>query len=118
MGDGTANLLKYALGLGAYQLASPYLPQAALDAGYLKFSFTRYASKQDISYHVEASSDLVTWTKTATSQAGGMTQSVNGGALNIVESGTESGGISVSVTDNFMQETGVPRFLRLAITQP
>ncbi len=118
MGDGTANLLKYALGLGAYQSAHPHLPTVRLQGDHLVFEFTCYASKADISYHVEASFDLLTWTEIAVSQAGGTPQSVNGGALAISELPAGAGGAVVSVTDAFVKQGPLPRFLRLVVTTP
>lgn len=58
-GDGIANLLKYAFGLEAKTPASPLLLPAL--ASSLSLIHGERAGVGDISYHPEASADLVTW---------------------------------------------------------
>jgi hypothetical protein len=101
--DGMANLLKYALGL------NPNLPATAASAGlilhvqpvdgvnYLSYTFTGTAA--DVTYIVEATSDLAgTWT-----------------AL-YVHSGSAPG--TVTVTDTQSLSGATKRFLRLKVTHP
>ncbi len=73
-GDGIPNLVKYALRLDPFQASAGLLPQPQwIESGatrQLGFSFHRDPARNDITLIVEASSDLVTWTALATSEAG------------------------------------------------
>ncbi len=67
-GDGVPNLLRHALGATPAQAVS--LPQPALDAqGRMQLSFPRPAA--DLTYVVETSNDLRTWSPAATFAGGG-----------------------------------------------
>ncbi|TAG09434.1 MAG: phosphatase PAP2 family protein [Verrucomicrobia bacterium] len=118
IGDGTANLLKYALGLSAFQNAHDKLPTLHVQGDDTVFKFIRYPQKSDINYHVEVSADLMSWTEIASSQAGGVPQIVNGGALAVSEQLQPAGGYLVSVTDSSPANPTLPRFFRLAVTTP
>jgi len=66
-GDGVSNLVKYALNLPAKTTAPtgalPAIGQEVLSgSGYLTISFTQQSSLTDITYTVQASTDLVNWT--------------------------------------------------------
>jgi len=66
-GDGVSNLMKYALNLPAHSTAPagalPIVGRTTLSGStYLTISFTRQNSLTDITYSVQASSDLVHWT--------------------------------------------------------
>jgi hypothetical protein len=59
--DGTANLLRYAWGLDTTVASFPHTPTAAVIGQQLYLHFVRIISATDISYTVEASGDLATW---------------------------------------------------------
>jgi hypothetical protein len=61
-GDGIPNLMKYALGLPPLVNDRNLLPQATISKGNLSLSFS--ASLIDVTYGVQASTDLTTWTTT------------------------------------------------------
>ena len=92
-GDGMSNLLKYALGADPLASGVQQLPTATTVGGKLELTFTR--ARSDVTYLVEGSSDLQTWSTLAT----------NPGVV----------GQSVTVQDT---ASSTPRFLRLQITQP
>lgn len=60
--EGLANLVRYALGLARSESATTRLPKVSLSAEDWTFEYTRPSGISDISYSVEASTDLVTWT--------------------------------------------------------
>ena len=82
-GDGINNLLEYALGGNPDTPGRGILPQSGVQAltvngvaaNYLTISFNRLSDADDLTYHVEFSSDLVTW-----SEAGVLVSSVSNGA--------------------------------------
>jgi T5SS/PEP-CTERM-associated repeat protein len=57
--DGVPNLMKYAFDLGPFDNIYPVWPQPVVSDGNLVLTFTEYQS--DITYTVEASTDLVNW---------------------------------------------------------
>ena len=70
-GDGIPNLIKYAVGLDPMTptTSSAFLSGSIVEASgqkYLALTVTRSAELPDISYAVEVSSDLLTWTSGAT----------------------------------------------------
>ena len=100
-GDGIPNLMKYALGLNpnvAYNGMSPGLPYFATETSgsnrYLSLTFTGTA--QDVSYNVQASSDLMSWSTLYNSMPG-----------------EAPGAVTVSDTDPIL--TTRQRFIRLQI---
>jgi len=64
-GDGIPNFFKYAFNLDALAYGSAGLPQPTVMNGNLVLSFT---AQPDITYTVEASTDLVTWSTTSVTQ--------------------------------------------------
>lgn len=60
--DGLTNLLKYALGLNALQNTSTGLPTVTSESGRWSYTYTRPADRSDLTYAVEISTDLATWT--------------------------------------------------------
>ena len=61
-GDGTTNLLKYALGLEPLTSSASQLPQAEINLqGYLQISIPRNPNANDITFLVEVSGELTTW---------------------------------------------------------
>jgi hypothetical protein len=59
-GDGLANLVEYSLGSDPHEPTAP--PAVALVGGQLALAFTRMRPATDITYVVERSGDLLTWT--------------------------------------------------------
>ena len=96
--DGITNLMKYALNL---EPLSPATHSITTDTstGYLRLTIPRNASATDLSYTVEISTDLTTWTTTGT------TVEVNNAT-------------TLRVRDNLLIGNGPRRFLRLKVTRP
>jgi type VI protein secretion system component Hcp len=63
LGDGYTNLLKYALGVAPRQTVAS-APQIAQTATDWTFTFTRPVSRPDLTYAVEVSNNLTTWSTT------------------------------------------------------
>jgi hypothetical protein len=61
-GDGMVNLLEYALGSDPLIAGAGNSLSAAVIGGHAQVSFNRNASATDLTYVLEASSDLSTWT--------------------------------------------------------
>ncbi len=61
-GDGLANLLEYALGLAPKTANASGLPEVAASAGEWTYTYTRPSDRADITYAVERSTDLTSWT--------------------------------------------------------
>lgn len=60
-GDGLSNLLKYALGLAPRTPVASGLPQAGLAADGWTFTYGRPAERPDLTYAVEVSTNLSSW---------------------------------------------------------
>ena len=108
-GDGTANLLKYALGLAPKVSAGPGdLPIQEIrqvdDERYLTLTFSRPEEAGDITYRVEASGDLEAWTDEAV-RVGELTQE------------NDDGTISHTYRDVRPIGDGNRRFLRLRVEE-
>ena len=97
-GDGVPNLLEYALGTDPNSASSVTRPAVQVSGSRLQLTFAR--TRADVTYIVEASSDLASWSAIAT----------NPGTV----------GQSVTVTDTVDLSTASPprRFLRLRVTSP
>ncbi|MBS0659772.1 MAG: hypothetical protein JSR82_16145 [Verrucomicrobia bacterium] len=96
-GDGIPNLLEYALGTPPRVAGVTGLPTSSISASRLQLTFTPLRS--DVTYLVEASSDLASWSNIA----------VNPGII----------GSPVTVTDSVIITPSNPRrFLRLRVTSP
>lgn len=63
-GYGITNLVRYALGLGRHDAPSPALPVLTSDAAALRFRFRFDPGLIDLTYRVEASTDLADWSET------------------------------------------------------
>jgi poly(3-hydroxybutyrate) depolymerase len=111
--DGVANLTEYALDANPLGNESNVLPTASVSGDRLHLSFTRLAPT-DVTYVVQSSTDLVTWTPIATLTAG--THAWTGTAT-VNETGTGNPR-SVIVQDTDDLSSGTKRFLRLSITAP
>jgi hypothetical protein len=102
LGDGIANLIKYALGINP-AAPSNGMPFAGSSGGFLTLTFNRQKSATDIVYHVEATVDLQSWMEVWTSAT-------------VPYGGGESPFKQVTVPD----QTAIgnqPRFMRLKITR-
>jgi hypothetical protein len=104
MEDGIPNLLKYALGLNPDVSVAAGLPHPTFLGGLLSITFTRTASATDITYHVQGSFDLESWTELWNS-----TGVPYGGGANPTQ--------QVTITDTGGPQAG-RKFLRLEITVP
>jgi hypothetical protein len=71
-GDGILNLLEYALGSDPNAASAGATLSAAVSGGHFQVSFNRNASATDLTYEIESSPDLMTWSTatTYTSAAG------------------------------------------------
>jgi hypothetical protein len=98
MNDGVPNLLKYALGYGARTTVPANACQVALDLTQLSLTYTRPGAISDVTYIVEGSTNLSTWTPVTQQR-----QSLD------AATGTETWRASVS-------PIGPRQFLRLRIT--
>jgi hypothetical protein len=99
-GDGVTNLLEYALGGDPRSALDAPAPTGASQISNSRIQLTFPRLRSELTYAVEASSDLITWTTIAT----------NPGVV----------GQSVTVTDTVDLATATParRFLRLRVTAP
>lgn len=113
--DGLSNLAEYGLSLDPKLPANGAIPTTRVNGGgYLEIEFTRNTGRTDLTYTVQVSSDLVTWTPIARSASGGTT--VGSGAHSVAETGT--GAIkTVSVEDSQTAVSGSPRFLRVTMVR-
>jgi hypothetical protein len=111
--DGISNLEEYALTLDPLGNGAAGLPGVTINAGgYLQISFTRNSTRTDLTYEVEAGSDLIGWTTIARSVRGAVTTAV--GAHGVNESG--GGEVKSVVVEDSVAASGWPaRFLRLHI---
>lgn len=120
-GDGLTNLLEYALNQDPTRYGQGSNPVQTVirgyaDGNYLSIRFTRAPLATDITYIVEVSSDLATWTAVASA--------ANGAALSgpgvVSDDGANSSAHTVEVRDTVEQSAspGQRRFLRLRVTQP
>ena len=107
-GDGISNLMKYALGLNPNKVcATPTngttagLPLEAITGSTLSLTYQKDTSKTDITYRVEAGSDLSSWSNSGVTE---QIMSTNGTIQTIVA--------SVSTIGNPKQ------FIRLKVTAP
>ena len=113
-GDGLRNLAEYGFSLDPNTASSGGATVQVNAGGYLEIQFTRNTGRTDLTYTVEASSNLVTWTPIASSSAGGAT--VGSGAHSVVETG--AGAVrTVRVEDAQTAAAGSPRFLRVKIVR-
>lgn len=127
-GDGISNLMKYALGLNPLVTANPAALTTAVtgssdpllnDRLAIRFTLPNPAPG-DVTYMVQASSDLISWTDVATNaHAGGWTWVADGGLSesHIVES--DGGSTSTLQVGDLVPSSGnSPRMMRLQVTVP
>ncbi len=113
--DGISNLREYALTFDPHLNNAPGLPAVTANpAGYLQIAFTRNTTRTDLTYEVEAGSNLAGWTTIARSIAGAAT--VATGAHSVAESG--AGDVKSVIVEDTTPITANPRrFLRLRIAR-
>ena len=112
-GDGLRNTIEYGFTLDPLIPSVSGIPTVRVNAGgYLEIQFTRNAANTDLTYTVQASSDLVAWSPIASSTAGAAT--VGSGAHSVAESG--GGAIkTVTVEDSQPRSAASVRFLRVKL---
>jgi Metallo-peptidase family M12 len=117
-GDDIVNLMEYALGLSPINASQAGLPVVIIKdysgTKYLSMTFTRSSVATDLTYTVQGSSDLVTWSDLATSVHGAATTGVGF----VGETGAAPT-FTVEVRDTV--PVGAPnqqRALRLRVTSP
>ena len=113
-GDGVPNLLKYALGLEPFTVSTTNMPAVTITGDRLRMVFNRDPIKTDLTYEVQASNDLDTWSALARSIGGSATLNLN--AFSVSESPTNSI-FSVTVDDSITVSTTPKRFFRLKVTK-
>jgi probable HAF family extracellular repeat protein len=62
IGDGVPNLLKYAFNISPWENGQPFLPQPTTSGGNIMLTFN--APQSDLTYTVQASTDLINWDTT------------------------------------------------------
>jgi YD repeat-containing protein len=111
-GDGSPNLLKYALGMAAKSPSMTGLPVLTVPGNFLVFEFARNLNATDVKYEVQGSTDLATWTTLAGREAGGSTWTIDVGGTTVSDA---SGSVSVTDGSAPISNTG-RRFLRLKVS--
>jgi hypothetical protein len=104
-GDGIPNLLEYTFDSNPLVASPAALPQVGTTPTHLTFSFQRNLTATDLTYTVEGSPDLATWTNVAVKIGAGAWSTFDGAIV------SDNGG-SVLVTDGAPITAG-RRFLRL-----
>ena len=106
-GDGTANLLEYALNTSPRASGVGGLLAVGSGNMYLTLTFTRVIANNDIAYVPQVSSDLLTWNSGA-------------GYLAAVSTTNNADGLTqtVVVRDATPLPASGKRFIRLAVTMP
>lgn len=118
-GDGLINLLEYALSLDPTLADLTGLPEVELKdysgTTYLSMTFHRSSLASDLTYTVQVSNDLVTWTDVGSSIGGGVTT----GSGFVAETGAPPD-FTVEVRDIVPYDPNSPtrRFMRLRISSP
>lgn len=111
--DGLANLIEYGLGTRPTTAAAGDGPASANVGGKLQIQFGRNPNATDLTYEVQASTDLVNWTTLATRSAGGSGWVQNGAT--VTETGVDT--VSVTVTDNASTASYPRRVMRLKVSK-
>jgi subtilisin-like proprotein convertase family protein len=115
--DDLANLMEYALGLDPTTANVAGLPSVTIKnyggTNYLSIMFHRSSLATDITYIVQVSGDMVTWTDVATSAGGAVTS----GTGFVAETGSAPDFI-VEARDTVPYNGATARFIRLKVTMP
>jgi len=104
---GISNLMRYALGLNLNGASAGGLPVVGQSGSYGTLTFTRCKADIDITYHVEASNDLKTWSEIWNSTNAPYTGGINPEAE-----------VIISDTVPMSGAPGAKRFLELEVTNP
>ena len=106
-GDGVSNLMKYALGLNPNQFCikptdgtNPGLPLVGTDATYLTLIYQKDTAKTDISYLVEAGTDMTSWSNS-----------------NVTEVTTGTNGTILTIKASAPKGSNSREFIRLKVTK-
>lgn len=111
--DGVHNVVEYALGSGPNNRLQRGTPTFSSSSGSGVISFNRNLAATDVTYVVQASTNLTSWTDLATRTAGSTSwTSISGVAV------TDPGTGAVSVADNTPVAGQQKRFMRVVITNP
>ncbi len=118
-GDGVSNLMAYALGLDPNTSTANLLPVAGIKSyggvPYFYITFNRSSVATDLTYRVQVSADLQTWSTISTSTAGAATS----GSGFVGETGpAPTFNVEVRDIQRVDPITGAHRFLRLQVTTP
>ncbi|MEN3939733.1 PQQ-dependent sugar dehydrogenase [Prosthecobacter sp. SYSU 5D2] len=120
-GDGIANLHEYAFGLSPVagddegNVTVTTAPGTGDQVQHL-LTFRRDSAATDLTYELQTSPDLVTWTTLATSLAGTSAQGSNGGI--IVSDAALAGSVRlVTVRENLSGDARQRRFVRVHVTR-
>lgn len=120
-GDGIFNQIEYAYGFspvsyntpGSDQFSTELVPSFDDSTDYT-ISFRRDSSATDLTYNLQTSEDLLSWTTIATSASGALTTGDNGG--NVMSDMVVSGTIRlVTVSENLAAGSNEKRFVRLEV---
>jgi len=114
--DRVPNRLAYALGLDPLATSTAGLPTLSIVADRLALSFPCLSSRTDVTYTVQSSPNLFTWTDIARSTGGALFGSLGGGSFSIADPGGTNR--TVTVTENPTVSGNPKRFLRLQILGP
>ena len=112
--DGVPNLLEYAFGRDP-KAADTTGVTPNVSGGKMRIAFPRDPAATDITYTVQASSNLSTWIDIAQSTGGAATEAINASGCTVSEDGTGLRTVTVTEKDAF---TGAERFLRVKVSSP
>ncbi|MDB6025090.1 MAG: hypothetical protein JWM68_1313 [Verrucomicrobiales bacterium] len=112
--DGIKNFFKYAFGFDPAVVVTNNPMTATLISDRLHITFPRDPIKVDLTYELQASTDLVSWSPLVRSVAGGAT--LNLSALTVSET-TSNSIVNVAVDDLATTITSSPRFIRLRVSR-
>ncbi len=117
--DGIVNLLEYAFGLSPLAPDGAGLPALVPMSDRVGISFTRDTRKTDLTYEVQASGDLLTWTTIARSAGGTALAGVSPAITDASASPIASVGVirRETVADVVSSSGASRRFLRVRVTQ-
>ncbi|EEF63217.1 Calx-beta domain-containing protein [Pedosphaera parvula] len=115
-GDGVANLLKYALGLSPFTPSATNVPIVTIKNDRLQMVFNRNPLAMDLTYEVQASSDIGTgiWSPLARSIGGGPTANISAFSVFELPNGSF---LNVTVQDTNKVSTTAARYFRLKVTK-
>ncbi len=102
--DGIGNLLEYAFGSNPTKSDVSRLPLVSVQNGYLTISFIQRVAPADVTYTVEVSGDLNTW-----SSGSGATTTVSTTAIDVATQ-------RVVVRDNTQTNAAAKRFIRVRVS--